>query len=48
MYHMAQPVAYAGFKKGWGGGQELQEIWEEQTSEWEIVQLKFSPIFCPK
>ena len=30
------------------GSQEFQKILEEQTSESEIVSLKFSPIFRPK
>ena len=34
------PVAYAGFWKGGG-----QKIWEEQRSEFEIVMLKFRPMF---
>ena len=33
------------FKKG---GQKLQKIWEEHRSEFEIVILKFRPIFRPK
>ena len=39
-------VAYAEFWKG--GGQKLQKIWEEHRSEFEIVSLKFRPIFRPK
>ena len=31
-----------------GGRQKLQKIWEEHRSEFEIVTLKFRPIFCPK
>ena len=43
------PVAYAGFwKGGGGGGQKVQKIWEELRSEFEIVTLKFRPIFRPK
>ena len=40
-------VAYAGFwKRGRGG--KLQKIWEEHRSEFDIVILKFRPIFRPK
>ena len=39
-------VAYAGFWKR--GGQKLQNIWEEHTSEFEIVILKFRPIYLSK
>ena len=38
-------VANAGF---WKGRQKLQKIWEEHKSEFEIVTLKFRPIFRPK
>ena len=31
-----------------GGGQKLQKIWEEHRSEFEIVTLRFRPIFRPK
>ena len=44
------PAAYAGFWKrgGGGGGKKLQKIGEEHKSEFEIVTLKFRPIFRPK
>ena len=34
-------------KRGGGGGQKFQKIWEEQRSESEVVPLKFSLIFRP-
>ena len=49
---ITKPVAYAGFWKGGGGGGggggRNQKIWEEHRSEFEIVTLKFRPIFRPK
>ena len=36
------------FEKGGGGSQKLQKIWEKHISEFEIVTLKFRPIFRPK
>ena len=41
-------VAYAGFWKGGGGGQEIQKIWEQQESEWKFFHPESVRFSCPK